>query len=355
MTIEHITASSVLDALRAIRYARSLADSPLLGLELVSDHLAAEGLTDAQQVRAWALGRIVADLVNQRLGVLRGAREVTGEPEPQPEQEWHALGEDLASGSTERAAWGLLHYRYLSVGQRPMREVVEDFGVPKRTASHRVAHARRELVAALRDAEATALAERSQVPEAEVADRIRVHPNSPPRESVEVLADLLRTVREDRDAISLSPEQLRRAARTPAADLTSYRLSRIAQWSRPRYRLDRRFVDIALWVDLGQESRSGRWMPLEQRFRDLRTVLEATEDPALVLLGPPGSGKSTLLRRLELDMCAEALREAAAGDGAPIPFFVSLNRYRCASAPSERARCSARGRSRCCAPARLWA
>ena len=92
------------------------------------------------------------------------------------------------------------------------------------------------------------------------------------------------------------------SAQHQPADLTEYRLGRIAEWSQPRYRLDGRFVALTLLVDQGEESASGRWAAKQERYDDLGALLAGVPDPAVVVLGPPGSGKSTLLRHLELDV-----------------------------------------------------
>jgi len=85
-----------------------------------------------------------------------------------------------------------------------------------------------------------------------------------------------------------------------AAALREYRLGRIAEWSKPRHDLDKRFVNLALLLDKGEnEPRRWRRAPEEFRFNDLRDVLEKTkEDGALVLLGAPGrSGLHRFIRR----------------------------------------------------------
>jgi formylglycine-generating enzyme required for sulfatase activity len=110
--------------------------------------------------------------------------------------------------------------------------------------------------------------------------------------------------------------------------LTTFRCERIAEWSKPRYHLDNRFVNLTLLLDQG-ENVPQRWQRAESlRFNDLRDVMANTkEHPALVLLGAPGSGKSTLLRRLQLDHSADRLREPKEDDGW-ISFFIQLNGYR---------------------------
>ena len=114
-------------------------------------------------------------------------------------------------------------------------------------------------------------------------------------------------------------------AKAQPPDWQRFRLGRIAEWSQPRYDLEKRFVNLTLLLDRG-ESEPQRWHKAEDfRFNDLRDVLaETSEHPALVLLGAPGSGKSTLLRRLQLDHSLERLRD----EDDKVSFFVPLNSYR---------------------------
>ena len=106
--------------------------------------------------------------------------------------------------------------------------------------------------------------------------------------------------------------------------LNAYRQSRIEQWSKPGYRLDKRFVNLTLSIDLGEQE-SERWKKVETfRAQDLRVILDKTpENPVLVLLGNPGSGKSTLLRHLEMDLSADQMRD----DSDQVTFFIQLNEY----------------------------
>ena len=93
--------------------------------------------------------------------------------------------------------------------------------------------------------------------------------------------------------------------------------------------MDKRFVHLTLLLDQGEEAQGPRWTPQAHKFQDLREVLAAVPDPALVLLGPPGSGKSTLLRHFELDN-AQAVLAASAADNpthVPVTFFIALNGY----------------------------
>jgi hypothetical protein len=123
----------------------------------------------------------------------------------------------------------------------------------------------------------------------------------------------------------LSLETLQAILRHPPADLGEYCHERIAEWSQPRYAIDKRFTRLTLLLDQGSQAEGPRWQP-QRSFDDLRDLLAETDDPALVLLGPPGCGKSTLLRRLELDLAVDALQ---ADPGMPVPtvFLLPLSRY----------------------------
>jgi formylglycine-generating enzyme required for sulfatase activity len=132
----------------------------------------------------------------------------------------------------------------------------------------------------------------------------------------------------DRPAdLNLLPATLEEIQRHKPRNLAEYRLNRIADWSQPRYELDKRFVQLTLLLDKGEDTQGPRWESSRQ-FQDLREVLQETLDtPALVLLGPPGSGKSTLLRRLEWDLAVDALQDPTA-EQARLSFFVPLNQYK---------------------------
>ena len=125
--------------------------------------------------------------------------------------------------------------------------------------------------------------------------------------------------------VTLTPAEAQDLARHKPADWREYRLGRIAEWSQPRFRLDGRFVGLSLLIDQGEEAVQGRWQAKEEQYDDLGELLAGTDDPAVVVLGPPGGGKSTLLRRLELDTAIQELR----GEGDDrVTFFVSLNTYK---------------------------
>jgi formylglycine-generating enzyme required for sulfatase activity len=110
-------------------------------------------------------------------------------------------------------------------------------------------------------------------------------------------------------------------------NFSDYYLGRISEWSQPRYKIDKQFVNLTLLIDQGEETDGMRWTKEERTFTDLREVFAKREhDKAFVLLGAPGSGKSTLLRHLQLDLCLEAMQ--VGDNNQPISFFIQLNGYR---------------------------
>ena len=100
----------------------------------------------------------------------------------------------------------------------------------------------------------------------------------------------------------------------------------VARWSDERYALDKRFVQLTLLLDQGEDAQGLRWQPTRETLHDLGEVLARVPEPAVVVLGPPGSGKSTLLRHYELDGARAALAGQAGADlsQTPLTFFVSL-------------------------------
>jgi formylglycine-generating enzyme required for sulfatase activity len=331
MALDAITRDRVREALRAIRYAHPLPDSALLDLDLIACRLRAEDLADTRHGRAWVFARSLVDVVEDQLQRLRGtlpagprAAALTAEAEIEQ------LQQDLQSGHAERLDWALLHWRYLSLTRQSVQTVSAALGLTDRTLRNRLARGLDGLTETLRQMEVEAARSLGAAEGVPVQDRLIVDGRAPDR-GVGELLDALRALAGGDDGIlRITPEQLETVALYPAAELVSYRLGRIAEWSLPRYRLDSRFVELSLLVDLGEESVSGRWKTREERFTDLRAVLAAVDEPAVVLLGPPGSGKSTLLRRLELDLSRDALGPGEPGDdesGPPLTFLISLNQY----------------------------
>lgn len=333
MPLDVITPDAVRDALRALRYANELRGSPLLPLDIVSLRLRADDVADTRQGRAWALGRCLEDVVDEQLRRLRGAPTgasagATAAARHAPDDELAQLWQDLQSGSADRLDWALLHWRYLSPTRQPVRAVERTLGVAARTVRNRVTRAVSALTDALWQSEVEAARQLETMSGVRATDRVVVDEAVQPRDVVELVGELRALISQHRASVRISPAQLEAVARYPAAELIAYRLGRIAEWSLPRYRLDSRFVNLSLLVDLGEEAQSGRWQAREEHFADLRDVLAGVSEPAVVVLGPPGSGKSTLLRRLELDLSRDALGPGDLDAAAPLTFFVSLNQYR---------------------------
>jgi hypothetical protein len=94
--------------------------------------------------------------------------------------------------------------------------------------------------------------------------------------------------------------------------------------------LDRRFVQLTLLLDQGEDASGPRWQSASETFSDLQEVLAKVTEQAVVVLGPPGSGKSTLLRHFELDSARAALVEQTAKglSQTPLTFFVPLNDFK---------------------------
>ncbi|MBL8483946.1 MAG: NACHT domain-containing protein, partial [Rhodocyclaceae bacterium] len=86
--------------------------------------------------------------------------------------------------------------------------------------------------------------------------------------------------------------------------------------------MDTRFVRLRL-LDLLKSEHALQVHEQAHDYTDLREVLAAIPERAMVLLGAPGSGKTTLLRRLQWDHAADGL---AAGH-AQVSLFVSLGHY----------------------------
>ena len=139
-------------------------------------------------------------------------------------------------------------------------------------------------------------------------------------------ADLLEAVRDPAGSIAFTVEQIKQLSDHVPTDSTEYHLTRIVAWSQARYALDKRFVQLTLLIDQGENAQGVRWQNVEQRrYSDLREVLaERSDDRALVLLGAPGAGKSTLLRRLQMDSAIDSLRK----DNQHVTFFIQMNHYR---------------------------
>jgi len=206
---------------------------------------------------------------------------------------------------------------------------VEDCELHSRIYAYNYIDARKSLQTAL-DRLLAELKRDFDLPEAITgADKVSVIPDAETeeRELPDTMQAMLDAIQQPDSDVILTEEQATELKAHKPVNLTEYRLGRIAEWSLPRYRLDKRFVNLTLLLDKGEQEQQ-RWQKADDfRFDDLRDVLAKIDDPALVLLGAPGSGKSSLARRLQLDHSIDQLRD----DGDEITFFIQLNGYRRAS------------------------
>lgn len=325
MDIDAITGPAVRYALRAVRYAKPLRASPLLSLATVTLRLRSEGVADTPQTREWELGRVLEDVVWDQLLGLRGQAK-SGATPPSPDEELASLEADFRAENIELEAWGMTYFRYFAQNRTAVGDLAARLCVTDKTLGRRLERGHHLLVDALREAELKAIAAVATRPGAPVTERVVVTdhpPNNVGDDAAATLERLLLAVRTDDVVTHLSPAEVEEIGRYPVADLTTYRLGRVVEWSQPRYRLDERFVALTLLVDQGEESVSGRWRSDEKRYLDLRDLLAEVDQPAIVVLGPPGSGKSTLLRRLELDLAVEGLRDSDVST----TYFVSLGQW----------------------------
>lgn len=317
------------EALHAIRYAHALDDSPLLDLDLVALRLRETGASDTPDARGWALGQSVQELVVERLCALRAGEDAVSADGAMLDDELLALRRDARSEDRARFALGVLHARFLSSHQPAVGMLSDELGLAERTIRLWVSRGVRLLTELLQTAEAKAALQLADRQPGAGRSPIRVREDANGRAMTDLLDELLVALREQRGLVRVSPEQLAAMSDHPAADWVAYRLGRIARWSQPRYRVDERFVPLTLEVDMGEEDLAGRWQARDERFANLRAVLDEIAEPVLTLLGPPGSGKSTLLRRLEIELAREALRDGDETEpSTTVTWYVSLNQHR---------------------------
>ena len=373
MHLDAITAETVREALRALRHHRPQPPSPLLMSGLVRQRLATEGAADTTLARDWALGELLWHVIVEELERQRGTASPASSAQSKSDvslADLARLRQDFATGRKDLEAWGLLAHVYLSLEPLQLQELAQTLSLVEKTLQRRLGRGYDLLAGALRTREIVAQARFAQEAEAmrvaPPAERVRVVGagtvsstgaagagdatafatasssapagrggtmppvlRAPVREAARALLSAIRGEGAG-GAAYLSEVALREIASLPVDDLAAFRLGRFAAWSLPRYALDRRFVGLTLLVDQGEQA-AERWLTQSQRFDDLRAVLAAAPDPALVLLGAPGSGKSTLLRRLELDLAAEGLR----GESDTLTFYVRLAAYKPAAADTR--------------------
>lgn len=328
MDLAEIGRPAVRQALRAVRSARPLGCCSLIRLDVIRVELRRLGMPESTRTREWMLGQLLYNWVERALAEARAtvgrAREEDSERPPSRSKILARLQSDFEPGYVTLEAWSALYHHYLAASPIPVQEAASALGVSCRTYMRRIDLGCALLARRIREAEREASSVVDCAPGAPVSQRVVADGAARTLDLPTAMAELLATVRDEGRILRLSPQQLADIASRQPRNLTEYRLSRIAEWSQPRYFLDERFVQLTLMVDGGEDAPAGRWQRRDRRYANLHEVLRQVLDPAVVILGPPGCGKTTLLRRFELDVAVAGLRQ----ESQMVTFFVPLNAYR---------------------------
>lgn len=317
-SLESLTEDDLENVLAALRAQEREPRGPLLQLEAVTVRLRRRGLVDRRSTRAAMLHELLRELAWGGLSASRG--QSNGHMPPIDADDLKTLTADFAAIHRKRRPWSALWYRYLSDHAPQVEELARIAGVVRETYWR---NQKKGLPLLLRAITAVEIEARQGL--ADPSLPAGPSPDDGQREEAEAI---LQRVREALaagrgDALDL-PETERRLILGRSWDsLDLYRLRQALLWSDERYRLDERFVDLSLLIDLGEDASGERWQQKEQRYGSLEAALLDRPDPALVLLGAPGSGKSTMLRHHELGLALDGLR----GETERIGLFVPLSRY----------------------------
>ena len=351
MAVASITPEQVRKALRAVSYAQPPREGELRDLDVITIGLRHAGLADTAASRSWLLGRCLEKLVARereharaRIGACTTSRSQSPGPisvaastptgdgsssSPDAAGALEQLAADFRNGDFELEAWALLYYRYFAPSRPTLCVVASELGVTYRTLARRLERGHRQLADVLLEEELMASRFLAVRPGAAPHDRVTVRGAVAPSERIQpdrpldaVAKSLLQAATSDDVVASLSLREAVALANLQVADLTEYRLGRVAEWSQCRYRLDERFVSLAMQLERTRAGVGADGGHSEtERFTNLGDVLAAIPEPALVVLGPPGSGKSTLLRHHELQLALDGLRGATDA----VTFLVSLD------------------------------
>ncbi|MFN2250949.1 MAG: ATP-binding protein, partial [Anaerolineae bacterium] len=156
MEPDAITAEVVHEALRRVRQARRLDESPLLHLEALRARLRAEGQADSSEARETLLERYLAEVVWEQLSELRGADSAAARRALTVERELAHAGEDFEAACTDLEAWSTLHLRYLARSRLSVEHIAGHLAVSRPTLMRRSTRGYELLAVALREREATA-------------------------------------------------------------------------------------------------------------------------------------------------------------------------------------------------------
>ncbi|MBK8541240.1 MAG: SUMF1/EgtB/PvdO family nonheme iron enzyme [Ardenticatenia bacterium] len=314
-----ITVKVLGDTLADLRSRSKELRGPILYLELVSSRLRRAGLKDNREARAAALADLLRELAWTNLCSARGA--VNGNCPPMNTDCFSECMEaDFGARAKIREYWSAVWYRFLSEAS-PTKEEIAQAAKMVRTTFWRRSVDGIELFHPILIA--TELKSRRglvspNVPPAPIADAAQS------TRAEAILARVKQRLGEARaDALQLDAAERRLILSRSWDSLDLYRLRQALIWSDERFKLDERFVDLSLLVDLGEDAPTERWQVQERRYDSLEAVLAEQPDPAFVVLGAPGSGKSTLLRHHELGITLDGLR----GVTNRISIFVPLSRY----------------------------
>ena len=129
----------------------------------------------------------------------------------------------------------------------------------------------------------------------------------------------------------VSTEASSAAASISEQKLSHYLTSRVRHWSQPRFRLDKRFVDLSLVSADGAQAS----LTNQRKFHSLAEVLDHVVNPVVVVRAPPGGGKTTLLGHHELTFAQTALADGTSMDTRRFAFYASLDQYKANDTPQD--------------------
>ncbi|MCB0216649.1 MAG: hypothetical protein KDH92_08450, partial [Chloroflexi bacterium] len=157
-SLAQLTEANTREALRALRFAKPLAGSPLIHLAQVDAALAAEGLDDTPELRAWLLHRIVHTLSVTALARSRGL-ETLARDALTPEAFLAEMVADFRADAVDREAWSVLCLRHVAEARVANAELADRLGVTTRTVIRRLGRGYALLTDRLREQERAALRE----------------------------------------------------------------------------------------------------------------------------------------------------------------------------------------------------
>ncbi|RIK08242.1 MAG: hypothetical protein DCC49_09270 [Acidobacteria bacterium] len=313
--------------------------SPLVASDAVTLRLLREGVVTTEDLatRVEYLARIFQELAWERLSAGRVPYDQLNFA-----LENDVLSEALSSSNQEppRREWACLYAIYLTafVARKEVGEVAERLSVDPKTTWNYRENCFKQLAQLLDLEERKA---RKSIGRGEGAMRLtRVmgegHGSYRVSREPDGRGDLWTRLRQhilsSGTVGGLGEQELDQLTYGPVQSLENYQLSRFAAWAHPRYRLDQRFVNMALMLDERGDSMYGQWRAVNDPPATLDDAFARPGGQVIVLVGASGAGKSTLLRHYELGTAARGLREEA-----PLTYYVRLRDYRDDQGGAEKA------------------